>query len=77
MFNDWWTPEDDMALEQDELFEAGYYDNDTEPDPEPPCEHRHWSEAAAYPDRPGRCAVLAVCENCGEVLGQMGVDSVL
>lgn len=41
-----------------------------------PCRHRHTSEEMAYPQRDGRCAVLAVCEDCGEVLGQVGWDRV-
>lgn len=41
------------------------------------CRHEHWSEEAGYPDRSGRCAVFAVCEDCGAVGRQTGWDSVL
>ena len=45
---------------------------------QPPCEHRHVAETATYPSSPsGRCALIAVCEDCGEALGQVGWDSVL
>lgn len=59
-----------------DLYDLGYYD--PEPTQQPPCGHESTYEATTYPiDRTGLCRVLAVCEDCGEQLGQTGWDSVL
>lgn len=72
---DFWTEHDDEMLDIEERFDRGQYDETA--DESVPCSHTSVAEGAGYPERSGRCAVLAVCEDCDEVLGQVGWDSVL
>jgi hypothetical protein len=51
--------------------------DDEERRPDRFCRHVHTYEDYGYPEAPdGRVKILAVCEDCGKVIGQTGWTSV-
>jgi len=61
----------------DDPYDPDDYLPGDEEDDEDECPHASVDEKAGPPDPTGRCRTYAVCEDCGEELGEVGWDSVL